>query len=150
MRLYEIKRSAWLKRKARRLWRWNASKWNYSWKWHKWQKARTWGSIPVFFEWWQTPLIQRMPKKRWFKRYYKFIDNYSVINLSSLESDNKITKDMELNKFKLKELWYIKKDYELVKILWNWKFSKALVFVGIDKFSKTAVSKIEKSGWTIK
>lgn len=146
MRLHEIKRSTWLKDKANRIWRWNASKWNYSGKWHKWQKARSGGSISPFFEWWQTSIVQKMPKMRWFKRHFKLLDNYSVVNLWNLQKDERITNNMELTKFKLKELWYIKKESDLVKVLWNWDFSKEIVFVGVDKFSKSAIEKIEKSG----
>jgi len=145
MRIHELKRSTWLKDKSNRLWRWNASKWNYSGKGHKWQKARSGWSISQFFEWGQTPLVQRMPKMRWFKRHDKLSDTYAVINLWNLEKDKNIEKNMEINKFKLKELGYIKKESELVKILWNWDFSKNLIFINIDKFSKTAIEKIEKS-----
>ncbi len=145
MRIHELKRSTWLKDKANRIWRGNASKWTYSGKWHKWQKARSGGSISPFFEWWQTPIVQRMPKMRWFKRHDKLVSNYSVINLWNLQKDERISDKMELNKFKLKELWYLKKESDLVKILWNGDFSKNLIFVGMDKFSKTAMEKIEKS-----
>ncbi len=146
MRLHEIKRSSWLKDKANRIWRWNASKWNYSGKGHKWQKARSGWSISPFFEGWQTSIVQKMPKMKWFKRHYKLVQNYSVVNLWALQKDERIVNKIELNKFKLKELWYIKKESDLVKILWNWDFSKEIVFVGIDKVSKSAMDKIEKSG----
>jgi len=145
MKLHEIKRSSGLKDKANRIWRWNASKWNYSGKGHKWQKARSGGSIPVFFEGWQTPIVQQMPKARGFKRYFKLLQKYSVINLWRLQKDERITDKLELNKFKLKELWYIKKESDLVKVLGNWDFSKEIVFVWLDKFSKSAMEKIEKT-----
>ena len=146
MKLYELKRSTWLKDKANRIWRWNASKWTYSGKWLKWQKARSGRSVKPFFEWGQTSIVQRMPKARWFTRCDKFVDHYSVINLGSLQKDERIADTMELNKFKLKELWYIKKESALVKVLWTWDFFKKLTFVGLDKFSKSAVEKIEKAG----
>jgi ribosomal protein L15 len=69
--------------------------------------------------------------------------------LGSLQKDERIANDMELNKFKLKELWYIKKESDLVKILWTWDFSKRLTFVGMDKYSKTATTKIEKAWATV-
>lgn len=145
MKLYELKRSTWLKDKANRIGRWNASKWTYSGKWLKWQKARSGRSVKPFFEWGQTSIVQRMPKARWFTRNDKFVTHYSIINLWSLEKDGKIVKGMKLNKFKLKELWYIKKESDLVKILWTWDFSKNITFVGMDKYSKTATTKIEKA-----
>jgi ribosomal protein L15 len=52
---------------------------------------------------------------------------------------------MEITKFKLKELGYIKKESEFVKVLWNEDFSKKLTFTGLEKFSKSALEKIEKA-----
>jgi len=146
MKIHELKRSTWLKTKARRLGRWNATKWNTSGKGHKWQKARSGYSSKPFFEGWQTSVVQRLPKMRWFKRHNKLINDYITINLGNLEKDERISKDMEITKFKLKELWYIKNESILIKILWNGDFSKKLKFTGIEKFSKTAQEKIEKSG----
>ncbi|MCK9467452.1 MAG: 50S ribosomal protein L15 [Candidatus Absconditabacterales bacterium] len=145
MKLHEIKRSSGLKDKANRIGRGNASKGNYSGKGHKGQKARSGGSIPVFFEGGQTPIVQQMPKARGFKRYFKLLQKYSVINLGRLQKDERITDKLELNKFKLKELGYIKKESDLVKVLGNGDFSKEIVFVGLDKFSKSAMEKIEKT-----
>jgi ribosomal protein L15 len=45
-----------------------------------------------------------LPKAKGFTRNDKLRDTYAVINLGSLEKDEKITKDMEITKFKLKEL----------------------------------------------
>lgn len=146
MKLCELKRSTWLKDKANRIGRWNSSKWTYSGRGQKWQKARSWHSAKPFFEGWQTSIVMRMPKARWFKRHDKFVDSYSIINLSTLEKDERIAKDMEINKFKLKELGYIKKESDLVKVLWNWDFSKKLTFTWLEKYSKSALNKIEKAG----
>ncbi len=146
MKIHELKRSTWLKTKARRLWRGNATKWNYSGKWLKWQKARSGYSSKPFFEGWQTSVVQKLPKMKWFKRHDKLLSNYSTINIGNLEKDERISDNMEITKFKLKELWYIKKESELIKILWNWDLSKKLKFIGIEKFSKTAQEKIEKIG----
>ena len=149
MELHNLKRSTWLQNKGKRLWRWNGSgKWNYSWKWHKWQKARTWYSKTPGFEWWQTSLLMRRPKSKWFKRYYKLVDEYSVLNLSDLQDDKRIL-EWTVNKQILKDLWYIKKTTLNVKILWNWEFTKSLNFDWIDSFSKTAITKIEKAWWKI-
>lgn len=145
MKIHELKRSTWLKNKARRLGRWDATKGNTSGKGHKWQKARSGYSAKPFFEWGQTSIVQRLPKAKWFTRHDKLRDTYAVINLGRLEKDNNITKDMEITKFKLKELWYIKKESELIKILWTGDFSKKLTFTGLEKFSKIAITKIEKA-----
>ena len=100
MKLCELKRSTWLKNKSNRVWRWNSSKWTYSGRWQKWQKARSGHSAKPFFEWGQTSIVQRMPKAKWFTRCDKFIANYSIINLTKLEKDDEINK----NKEKIEEL----------------------------------------------
>lgn len=149
MKLHELKRSKWFKDKSIQVWRGDGSwRGNYSGKWCKWQQARSWFSLLPSFEWGQTPTVQRFPKKRWFTRFSKLVDEYSVLNLKNLERDERITTNMEINKEVLIENWYIKKN-TMVKILGDWDFSKVLNFVGIEKFSKTAQEKIEKVGWKI-
>ncbi len=142
MKIHQLKRSKWLTDKANRKGRWNGSKWNYSGKWHKWQKARSGHSMKPFFEWWQTSIVQRIPKAKWFKRYYKLVTEYSVINLSKLEADVRILDGMEITKELLKDLWYIKNESLLVKILWDWDLTKKITFANIEKFSKSAEEKI--------
>ncbi len=149
MRVHELSRSTWLTKKANRLGRWDGSKGNTSGRGHKGQKARSGYSSKASFEWGQTPLIQRMPKSRGFKRYYKLVDNYCVINVSDLENNVNVADGSELSKFKLKELGYINKETDLVKILWNWEIKKKISFVWIEKFSKTAQEKIEKAGGNV-
>jgi len=147
MKLHELHQSKGIKAKARRKGRGNATKWNTCGRGNKGQKSRTWSSISSFFEWGQTPLVQRIPKLRWFKRYYKFIDDYAVINLGRLEADERISK--EVNKAMLLDLWY-RRAKDKVKILGNGDLTKKLNFVGIDKFSKSAEEKINKAWGTIK
>ena len=147
MKLHQLEKSKWFKDKARRLGRWNASKWNYSGKWLKGQKARSGRSVRPFFEWGQTPVVMRMPKARGFKRCDKWIDKYTIINVSALEKDPSFT--TEVTKNVLKEAGYIKSISDMVKILWNWDLKKSLSFVWIEKFTKSAVEKIEKAGGKI-
>ena len=147
MKLHQLEKSKWFKDKARRLGRWNASKGNYSGKWLKGQKARSGKSVRPFFEGWQTPVVMRMPKARWFKRCDKLIDHYVIINVSAFEKDPSFT--TEVNKVILKEAGYIKSISDLVKILWNWELNKSLECTGIEKFTKSAVEKIEKAGGKI-
>jgi ribosomal protein L15 len=73
------------------------------------------------------------------------IKNYEVINLSRIEEDARFESNMVITKDVLLELNYISSVKLLVKILWNWVFSKKINFEGIDSFSKTAKEKIEKS-----
>ena len=147
MKLHQLEKSKWFKDKARRLGRWNASKGNYSGKWLKGQKARSGRAVRLFFEWGQTPVVMRMPKEKGFKRADKWIDKYVIINVSALEKDGAFT--TEVTKANLKEAGYIKSISDLVKILWNWELKKSLNFVGIEKFTKSAVEKIEKAGGKI-
>ena len=143
MKLHALQKSKGFKDKARRLGRWDASKGNYSGKGHKGQKARSGKSVRPFFEGGQTSIVQRMPKAKGFKRYYKLVDTYAVVNVSALEKDERIT--TEVTKVALKAAGYIKKESEMVKILGNGELSKALIFTGIEKFTKSAVEKIEKA-----
>ena len=147
MKLHQLEKSKWFKDKARRLGRWNASKGNYSGKWLKGQKARSGKSVRPFFEWWQTPVVMRMPKAKWFKRADKWIDKYVIINVAALEQDSAFT--TEVNKTILKDAGYINSISDLVKILGNGELKKALNFTGIEKFTKSAVEKIEKAGGKI-
>ena len=147
MKLHQLEKSKWFKDKARRLGRWNASKWNYSGKWLKGQKARSWRSVRPFFEWWQTPVVMRMPKAKGFKRCDKWIESYTIINVSALEQNPVFT--TEVTKAILKDAGYIKSISDMVKILWNWDLKKSLNFVWIEKFTKSAVEKIEKAGGKI-
>ena len=147
MKLHALQKSKGFKDKSRRLGRGDASKGNYSGKGHKGQKARSGKSVRPFFEGGQTSIVQRMPKAKGFKRYYKLVDTYAVVNVSALDKDERIT--TEVTKATLKSAGYIKKESELVKILGNGELNKALTFTGIEKFTKSAVEKIEKAGGKI-
>ncbi|MBO7094661.1 uL15 family ribosomal protein [bacterium] len=75
------------------------------------------------------------------------MDKYVIINVAALEQDAKIK--TEVNKAVLKEAGYIKSISDLVKILGNGELKKSLNFTGIEKFTKSAVEKIEKAGGKI-
>ncbi len=148
MLLHELQKSKVYQNSKKRLGRWNAS-WtgNYSTKGMKWQRARSGGAKPIWFEWGQTPLIQRTPKLKWFKRYYKLVKNYEVVNVSYLNDFRAwtiITKD------KLAEANLISSNSVLVKILWKGKLEKKLKFDWIDAFSNSAKEQISEQWWEIK
>jgi large subunit ribosomal protein L15 len=147
MKLHELQKSKGYKDKSRRLGRGNATKGNYSGKGHKGQKARSGKTLPINFEGGQTSITMRMPKAKGFKRYYKLVDTYEVINVSALEKDVRITS--EVTKATLKAAGYLKKETDLVKILGNGELSKVLTFTGIEKFTTSAVEKIQKAGGKI-
>lgn len=147
MRIHELQKSKWLKDKARRKGRGNATgTGNYSGKGLKGQKSRSWFSMKPFFEWGQTSIVMRLPKARWFKRYYKLIKDVTIINLGTLDADERITDTMEITKTLLKTLWYIKSEKVCVKILSHGDYAKHLKFVDMDAISTWAQTKITTPG----
>lgn len=144
MKLHQLKRSSGFKNKAKQRGRWNGTgTGNYSWKGLKWQKARSWHSMKAFFEWWQTSIIQRLPKAKGFKRPFKLVKDIVVINLGTFDQDKRITDAMDMTKAVLKTLWYIKHEHDTVKLLGDGDYSKHLVFTGVELFSKSAKEKID-------
>ena len=150
MLLNDLKKSRGLAKKSKTIGRWNGSgKWNYSGRGIKGQGARNSGGVPHWFEWGQTPLGQRLPKLRWFKKPIKLQKSVSVIRLDRLESDDRIKDETQITKDLLVEFGYLKKVW-IVKILWNGEvFTKKLYFVDMDQYSATAKDKIEKAGGSI-
>ena len=112
------------------------------------QKSRSGHTMKPFFEGGQTSIVQRLPKHRGFKRYYKLVDQVAVVNLASLQNDKRVSS--LVTKEVLVELGYLKSSAESVKILGNGELSKALSFEGIEQFSDSAKEKIEKAGGSIK
>lgn len=150
MLVHELTKNTGNKRPMKRLGRGNGSwKGNYSTKWLKGQLARSGGWMPDWFEWGQTPLTQRLPKLRGFKRPQKFMTTYSVVNLWDLQTDARFTDSATVTKELLVEFGYIRNAGNLVKILSSGDYSKKLSFTGIEKFSKGAAQKVQDAGWTI-
>jgi len=52
--------------------------------------------LPRWFEGGQTPLSQRLPKQRGFKKYFKLIANIQAVNLTDLENLTALTDGMTL------------------------------------------------------
>lgn len=149
MKLHSLVRSKGLKDKLDRRGRGNGSgRGNTSWRGNNGQKSRSGHSMKPFFEGGQTSIVQRMPKHRGFKRYYKLVNEVAVVNLASLQNDERVS--TLVTKQVLVELGYIHSSAEVVKILGNGELSKALSFEGIEQFSETAKEKIEKAGGSIK
>ncbi len=129
-------------KKSKRVWRWNGSwKWSFSWKWCKWQNARTWAKFNPNFEWGQTPLIRRMPKKRWFTSNFGI--KYFVINVSLLEK-LAVKWITEINKDVLISNWVLSNKNLYIKLLWDWELTKKINIV-VNAASKQAISKIQKT-----
>jgi len=139
MKLHTLKRSSGIVSKAKRIGRGNGSgKGNYSTKGLKGQKARSGSGIKPFFEWGQTSIVQRIPKARGFKRYYKLVKDVAIVNLGALDMDDRITDGMEITKVLLKTLGYIKNAAGLVKLLGNGEWTKKVTFVDMDRVSASA------------
>ena len=135
---------------AKRLGRGNSSgKGTYSGKGLKGQKARAGkGShVPAHFEWGQTPLHRRLPKLRWFKRYFKSIEEIQVVNLAKIEAHDACS--ATITKEVLQACWFIADHSTAVKILWQGNFTKKLQFEGIEYFSESARTKITSAGGSI-
>lgn len=148
MRIHQLEKSKWLKDKQIRKWRWNATgTGNYSSRGRKGQKSRSWSSRKPFFEGGQTSIVQRLPKARGFKRYFKLVKKFTILNLGVLDSDIRITDTMEITKAVLKELWYIKSIKDNVKILAQGDYAKKLTFVDMNAISVAAQKKIDNP-WT--
>ena len=149
MKLHSLVRSKGLTDKLNRRWRGNASgRGNFSGRGCNGQKSRSGHSMKPFFEWGQTSVVMRMPKHRGFKRYYKLVTPIQVVNIEALQKDERVT-DV-VSKELLLQLGYIRTADVAVKILWTWDLQKALSFEGIEHFSASAKTKIEKAGWSIK
>lgn len=150
MMLHELTRSSGRKDKPFRLGRGNsARKGNYSGRGLGGQKSRAGWWVPNWFEWWQTPLHMRLPKLRWFKRYFKLLKNITPISLATIEADDRIKNGSTVDMKVLKECRYVSKETSLVKILGKDTMKKKLTFSGIHAFSAWARAVIEKAWGSI-
>ncbi|MCK4796356.1 MAG: 50S ribosomal protein L15 [Spirochaetes bacterium] len=109
-------------------------------KGHKGQKARKGGGVRLGFEGGQTPLYRRLPKKG-FKnaRFKKDFNEINVFMLNKFD-DNSVVGVEEYEKIGVLSSKRMK-----VKILGSGEIKKKLE-IHADKFSKTALSKIEAAG----
>ena len=105
---------------------------------HKGQGSRSGSSLMRGFEGGQMPLHRRMPK-RGFTNIFRA--EYTVLNLDRIAEMG----EAELSYERLRELGFLKRRHELLKILGNGELQTA-VTVHAHKFSKSAQEKIEKAG----
>jgi large subunit ribosomal protein L15 len=109
-------------------------------KGHKGQNARSGGGVRPGFEGGQLPLFRRLPKRGFSNAPFKI--EYATINVSDLdkfEDGAVITPEL------LKEMGIVKQQLDGIKVLGNGELTKK-VTVKANRFSKTAVEKIEKMG----
>lgn len=109
-------------------------------KGHKGQNARKGGGVRPGFEGGQTPLYRRLPKRGFKNSYFK--EEYNEINVYFLDKfDNNSKIDAEI----LKNKGFVISKNKGLKILGKGELTKKLE-VYANKFSKSAVEKIEKAG----
>ncbi|QNO14772.1 50S ribosomal protein L15 [Alkalicella caledoniensis] len=109
----------------------------------KGQNARSGGGVRPGFEGGQMPLQQRIPKRGFNNK--RFGTTWAIVNVSDLNTfaaDTVVTPDMLIEK------GIIKKLADGVKILGNGNLEVKLT-VQAQKFTKSAVEKIEALGGTI-
>ncbi|MCQ2554440.1 MAG: 50S ribosomal protein L15 [Clostridia bacterium] len=105
----------------------------------KGQNSRSGGGVRLGFEGGQMPLYRRLPKRGFNNKWGV---TYDVINVSDL---NKFEKDTVVDLEALKAAGLVKQVKDGVKVLGDGELNVALT-VKANKFSATAVSKIEKAG----
>ncbi len=109
-------------------------------KGHKGQNARSGGGVRPGFEGGQLPLFRRLPKRGFSNAPFKI--EYATINVSDLE---KFEDGAVVTPELLKEMGILKQQLDGVKVLGNGELTKKIT-VKANRFSKTAVEKIEKMG----
>lgn len=141
MKLHELKPNPGSVKERKRLGRGTASgQGKTGGKGQKGQNSRSGGGVRPGFEGGQMPLYRRLPK-RGFTNI--FATNYAEINVEVLndmfEDGAIITPNL------LKETGILKRQLDGVKVLGNGEITKKLT-VKANKFSKSAVEKIEAAG----
>lgn len=121
---------------------------NTSGRGNKGEGQRSGTTVRPNFEGWQTPLVQRLPKLRGFKRHYKLVTKYQGINVGTLERDDRIENGSTVTVEQLVLLWYAHKN-DTIKILGNGELSKKLTFSGISAFTASAKEKVTSAGGSI-
>ena len=141
MKLHELERNREAKHERRRVGRGMGSGLGKtSGRGEKGQKARSGASIPAQFEGGQLPLYRRLPKRGFSNSDFKI--RYATINVSDL---NRFEDGTEITPELLKDTGLLKNQLDGVKILGNGEITKKLT-VKANKFSKSAVEKLEKCG----
>lgn len=109
-------------------------------KGQKGQKARSGGGKGAVFEGGQLPLYRRLPKRGFSNAKFKTV--YATINVGDL---NRFDNGTEVTPALLKEVGLIKKGLDGIKVLGEGTLEKKLT-IQANKFSSSALEKIEKSG----
>ncbi len=103
------------------------------------QKSRSGGGVRLGFEGGQMPLYRRIPKRGFTNIWGTTYATLNVDDLNRFEAGTVVTPEL------LKEAGVLKQLNDGVKILGDGKLEKSIT-VKANKFSKTAVEKIEAAG----
>ena len=103
------------------------------------QNSRSGGGVRLGFEGGQKPLYRRLPKRGFTNHWAKEYAEINIKDLNRFENDTVV--DFEL----LLATGLVKQVKDGVKVLGNGELEKKLT-VKAEKFSKSAVEKIEKAG----
>lgn len=105
----------------------------------KGQGSRSGGGVRPGFEGGQMPLFRRLPKRGFTNIFAVEYEEVNIEQLNQFENGTEITPEL------LKEAGIVKKMRDGVKILGNGELTKSLT-VKANKFSKSAIEKIEAAG----
>ena len=140
MKLHELKPAEGSRKERKRVGRGTSSGWGKTTgRGHKGQNARSGGGVRPGFEGGQNPLYRRLPK-RGFTNPNRV--EYTIVNLDAL---NRFEANTEVTPELLLETGVISSLNDGVKILGNGEINVSLT-VKANKFSQTAVEKIEAAG----
>ena len=103
------------------------------------QNSRSGGGVRLGFEGGQLPLYRRLPKRVFHNKWAK---EYAIVNVEEL---NVFAAGTEVTQALLEEKGIVKQVKDGVKILGEGTLNVALT-IKAEKFSKTAVEKIEAAG----
>ena len=106
----------------------------------KGQNARSGGGVSPVFEGGQLPLYRRLPKRGFSNHDFKTV--YATINVEDL---NVFNDGDVVTPALLKEKGIVKKQLNGIKVLGNGTLNKKIT-IQANKFSKSALAKIEESG----
>ena len=106
---------------------------------HKGMKARSGGGVRAGFEGGQMPLYRKLPHRGFNNK--NFTVDYAVVNVGCIEALGL----EEVSRDELVKAGLLRASSKFVKVLGNGKLTKKVV-VKADKFSESAVKKIEAAG----
>jgi len=144
MSLHDVHKDVHTHKKPQRIGRGIGSgKGKTSGKGHKGQIARAgWKALPIF-QGGGSPLVRRVPKRGFTNSFALTVAEVNVGDLEELfDSNATVTPEA------LKEIGYLKKRYDVLKVLGDGELKKKLT-VSAHRFSASARQKIENAGGSV-